>query len=279
MDELIRDLYGEPATDPGARERVRARLEQERVRPAAAHRARPPYPARRRLVGGLLLAGAAAALAVAHPALTRAPESRPGQAVTVSGESILLAAATRAESSTAGGAFWHVRRQSAGRVTELWAARDGRAWSGADGALSPTDRPFSLAGRPMSLAEIQELPDDPGRLLQAVTALLPSLPEGARDGVVADALSGLLWSKPAPSGVRAAAYRALAGLGNVRYLGGTVDSLGRPGVGFAYDLRWPRASHRQLIIDPGDGQVLASVTDGGSELVLEAGWTDRGPRP
>jgi hypothetical protein len=93
-------------------------------------------------------------------------------------------------------------------------------------------------------------------------------------GLLADALSGLLWNKPSPPAVRAAAYRALADLPEVRYLG---ESL--PGAAFSYLL--PDGSMRTIIIDPVTSQVL-SCTDGNpsprSEQVIEAGWTDKGPR-
>ncbi|GIH92298.1 hypothetical protein ACFFMN_04910 [Planobispora siamensis] len=112
------------------------------------------------------------------------------------------------------------------------------------------------------------------------------LASGALDGMVADALSGLLWSKPSPPAVRAAAYRALADLPNVRYLGETSDERGRRGVAFSFDLRAGGAVRRTLIIDPRDSQVLSSTLTGlpGStgdrvEVVLSAGWTDDEPAP
>ncbi|GII00803.1 hypothetical protein [Planobispora takensis] len=115
----------------------------------------------------------------------------------------------------------------------------------------------------------------------------PGNPEaGALDGMVADALSGLLWSKPSPPAVRAAAYRALADLPNVRYLGEASDERGRRGAAFSFGLRADGAVRRTLIIDPRDSQVLSSTLTGlpGStgervEVVLSAGWTDDEPAP
>jgi hypothetical protein len=103
------------------------------------------------------------------------------------------------------------------------------------------------------------------------------LPAGS-DDLLADALSGLLWSKPSPPAVRAAAYRALADLPEVRYLGRRSDARGRSGEAFTYPLS--TGVQRTLIIDPATSQVLEG-TDGGhpgrSEIVLNAGWTDQAP--
>ncbi|MFI6816536.1 CU044_5270 family protein [Nonomuraea sp. NPDC050328] len=289
MDELreVIDLYGEPPADPGARSRVWARVEQERTRQTGPRgRVRSSRRPGTRVLGAWSAAlVAAAALIVVVPRLDANPPAGPaatGEPVRLSGRSILLAAASHVESAPVAGQgrFWHVQRIAGGRVSELWAARTGGAWqrTGGRGEATPLARPFTVAGRGLSLAQIQELPADPDRLTAAMSALLPAdLAGRTREGVLADALSGLLWSKPAPPAVRAAAYRALAGLPAVRLLGPATDERGRSGMAFAYDLAWPRPAHRELIIDPADGQVLASVTDGRPELIAHAGWTDQGP--
>ncbi|NUP83113.1 MAG: hypothetical protein HOV96_36840, partial [Nonomuraea sp.] len=173
------------------------------------------------------------------------------------------------------------------RLTELWATRDGRAWtctltaaagqencSGQGRVVRVTGRAaFSMAGRDLTFQQIQDLPSDPDALRERVAAMLPA---GSAD-LLADALSGLLWSKPSPPAVRAAAYRALADLPGVRYLGGRADPRGRAGEAFAYDL--PAGVRRTLIIDPATSQVLAGADagTGRSEVVLTAGWTDQPP--
>ncbi|MEV0514851.1 hypothetical protein AB0I64_09715, partial [Nonomuraea sp. NPDC050405] len=211
---------------------------------------------------------------------------------TLQGRSVLLAAAaTAASEPPTRGAYWRVSRQSGAKVTTLWAARDGRAWI-AEHALGtapgtgvePLARPFTMAGRALSLTEIERLPAGTDALKRRVAALLPP---GSGDGVLADAVSGLLWSKPSPPAVRAAAYRLLAELPNVRYLGRTTDPKGRPGEAFAFTPDAATGVRRTLVVDPASSQVLSSSdsADGTGrdspthrdEIVLTAGWTDEGP--
>ncbi|MGW0479029.1 CU044_5270 family protein [Nonomuraea sp. NPDC003214] len=253
MDDLVRDLYGEPRPDPQAQARVWRQL--------AARR-------RRRRLPWLAVPVVAAALAL-FLIVPGAPEQP------LPGRSILLAAATTAASTSAEGAYWHVRKVRDGtRETELWATRDGRAWISEGGRVTRVEGgpPFSMAGRAMTYAQIRDLPADPAALREHVAAMLPDA------GLLADALGGLLWTKPSPPQVRAAAYRALADLPGVRYLGERTDARGRRGQAFSFGL--PSGARRTLVIDPATSQVLSSTDDraGRSEIVLVAGWTDEGPR-
>ncbi|MFF0306254.1 hypothetical protein ACFYSC_02435 [Streptosporangium sp. NPDC004379] len=416
MDELerVRELYGEPQAGPFAEARVRARLDAAigagaegeagaRSGIGAGSGSRRPRPPWAMAVAGLAVAVAAATAVIAVPVTSGVPGSGgPGSggpgtgAAGLSGRSILLAAATSAESgagagagagagTTAAGAYWHVaklRRRTLPeplgggpdryrvvewRLTELWAARDGRAWTAsralgvrpageADEAAwrrdgSPSEwrngparlstspgggelteitgeAPFSMAGHGMTLRRVEGLPSDPRALRDLVTGTVAEPPApGTTDhgttggdgtvpggtagigdttgeagmahgthgtggagraavdgGLVADALSGLLWSKPSPPAVRAAAYRALAESPDVRYLGRAADVRGRAGEAFSFTVRTPVPFRRTLVIDPGTSQVLSSTTSGRPgaagdevEVVLEAGWTDDGP--
>ncbi|WP_132638498.1 hypothetical protein [Nonomuraea mesophila] len=161
-------------------------------------------------------------------------------------------------------------------MSRLWVTRQGRAWIAEEGEIKRvTGRsPFSMAGRDLTYQQIQALPSDAAALRERVAAMLPA----GSEGLLADALSGLLWTKPSPPRVRAAAYRALADLPEVRYLGARQDERGRAGEAFSFAL--PSCVERTLIIDPATSQVL-SCSDGGHdgrhEIVLTAGWTDRGP--
>ncbi|GAA3125721.1 CU044_5270 family protein [Streptosporangium carneum] len=373
MDELrtVRELYGEPPPDPLLKARVRGLLDAEPRR----RRGLLPWTVG---LAGLATAAAvtAAAVVVALPRVTGEPPGATGKAgasspaSTVSGRSILLAAATTAESGpSATGAYWHVRKLNRrtyperlgsganrywmveSRLTEQWVTEDGRVWSGSralgaapgsgadeeawrrdgspatwrgrplstspgKGALTAVTgkAPFSMAGRDMTIQQIRALPTDPEALRRWVTETVRDTPAGSADGVVADALGGLLWSKPSPPDVRAAAYRALAELPNVRYLGRTTDERGRQGAAFSFTLRatdlsratigspatddspaadGPRAAdaaqtaatvRRTLIIDSGTSQVLSSTVTGlpggvgdQVEVVLEAAWTNTEP--
>ncbi|NRQ39311.1 CU044_5270 family protein [Nonomuraea sp. NN258] len=258
MDDLrqIRDLFGSPQPSPHAQARV-----WQRVR-AGRRRRRLTWPA--------------ALLAVAAAVTVAALFLRP--AAPVDGRSILLAAATTAATSgtgAEGGTYWHIKKVHDGtRVTELWATRDGRAWTGERGRIVQVKggSPYSMGGRELTYQQIAALPADAAALRQRVSAMLPP----GSPALLADALAGLLWSKPSPPGVRAAAYRALADLPEVRYLGEGADARGRSGEVFAFALTG--GGRRTLIVDPDTSQVLSATDDGGrSQVVLEAGWTDQGP--
>ncbi|TMR90230.1 hypothetical protein [Nonomuraea basaltis] len=249
--ELVRDLYGRPQPGPHAEAKVWRRVVARR---------------RRRRLSWLAIPAVAAALALVF-AMNQ--PSAPGR-------SILLAAATSAASGS-GGTYWHVKKLHDGdRVTELWVTRQGEAWTAEQGRVTRiTGRsPFSMAGRDLTFGQIQSLPSEAGVLRERVAAMLPA----GSEGLLADALSGLLWTKPSAPGVRAAAYRALADLPEVRYLGARTDARGRAGEAFSFEL--PSGAQRTLIIDPITSQVLSSADSGQggrSEIVLGAGWTDRGP--
>lgn len=264
--ELVRDLHGSQGPDARAKARVWGRIQAERRR------------ARRRLfswtavVAGL--AAAAMVLWLTPPATDLVVDASPGPSGTPTehGRMVLLAAAGSAAATRAGGAFWHLRQQQGAKVAELWASEDGRAWS-SDGRRVRAVKgvPFSMAGKDLTFAQIQRLPGDDAKLRARVVAMLPA---NAGDDVLADALLGLLWRKPSPPGVRAAAYRLLADLPNVRYLGKRVDGLGRPGEAFSFEVG---NIGRTVVIDPASSKVLSCTDDRQAEVIVEAGFTHRGP--
>jgi hypothetical protein len=142
---------------------------------------------------------------------------------------------------------------------------------------------FSMAGHEITFKQLRGLPTEPAALTGWVTKAVRETTDPI-DGVIADALSGLLWSKPTPPDVRGAAYRALADLPNVRYLGTAKDERGRSGAAFSFLLYPDAGLRRTLIIDTGDAQVLASTLTGPAagkadeiEVLLDAGWTDDKP--
>ncbi|MER6826550.1 CU044_5270 family protein [Streptosporangium sp. NPDC000563] len=177
-------------------------------------------------------------------------------------------------------------------VAPSWSSSGGETLSSSpgEGLLKPvTGRTaFSVAGRDMTFEQIRELPADPAALKDRISSMVRGAPRGSDSGVLADALSGLLWSKPSSPEVRAAAYRALAELPNVRYLGTARDERGRKGAAFSFTVRTsptaPALVQRTLIIDVASSRVLSSTDAGGPgeeevEVVLEAGWTDDKPAP
>jgi hypothetical protein len=154
-----------------------------------------------------------------------------------------------------------------------------------------------IAGPKPSFEDLRNLPTDPIAL--RALALQHALSDG-RDGPLkadnaqvlqafaAGKLISLLTEAPVPPKVRAAAFRALAGMPVVRSEGKAADGRSRPGVAFSivapYD-SGPTAT--RLIIDPATSQVLsehvaskAGKTGKGKErttLYLGAGWTNDSP--
>lgn len=152
MDEMkmVRRLLAEPPASPRVAAEGRARLFG-----SSARRGRTTRPIRRamfRSAFGLGLTGAAVvtALTVATlvPEASRGPGEGDPPTADHSARNVLLAAATRAESTPTNGTYWHVRRtfsatrpQELGRgdnrytveqlsVNEEWTKRSGRSWWG-----------------------------------------------------------------------------------------------------------------------------------------------------
>jgi hypothetical protein len=164
------------------------------------------------------------------------------------------------------------------------------------------DRFVVAEGRELTFAQLQRLPEDPDALRAwTVEAVEDDLDEEASaeivDHNVAEVLANLLVDVPAPPGVRAAAYRALAEMPNVTSTGQTRDELGRAGVGIEIATGGVTAIvgpggpsfktgelTRTLIIDPDTSHVLASEASVGNSsdpfsgtLILEVGWTEKPP--
>ncbi|GGK79840.1 hypothetical protein Sme01_45990 [Sphaerisporangium melleum] len=162
------------------------------------------------------------------------------------------------------------------------------------------DKVFDLAGRNVSVAELQALPSTPGALKEhLLRGYAGHGTESTGDKMDADTwlyqvTAGLLSDMPVKPAVRAAAYRVLAGLDGVRSLGSVTDALGREGQGIARAEAWSGGGfERQLIIDPETGLLLTdqlvAVHPTGSyawakpgtatwwSSVVKAEWTDTKP--
>jgi len=156
----------------------------------------------------------------------------------------------------------------------------------------------------LGLGQLQRLSHDPAALRAWLVGVArhdldPSASDAIIDMNVESELSGLLVDLPVPPAVRAAAFRALAGMPHVSTIGPTHDPLGRAGIGirialggdaiFVYGDGGAGSARegkltRTLIIDPRTSQVLADSTaiDGRSgtavdTLILDAGWADGRP--
>jgi hypothetical protein len=156
-----------------------------------------------------------------------------------------------------------------------------------------------VEGRELTFEQLQQLPDDPEALRDWVVDAVeddldPSASASILDDNVAEVLANLLVDVPAPPGVRAAAYRALADMPNVKSIGPIRDELGRAGVGILIDTEGivvsRGGSHNEgklthkLIIDPNTSHVLARQANVGEDadpvsgtLIQEVGWTDEEP--
>ena len=124
------------------------------------------------------------------------------------------------------------------------------------------DKIRDLAGRNVSMAELQALPATPAALKKRLLSGYAGhdsesgTPQDA-DAWLFQVTAGMLDAPVRPE-VRAAAYKVLAGLGGVRPLGEVTDVLGREGQGVARTETWATGRfERQIIIDPATGLPLS----------------------
>jgi len=251
------------------------------------------------LLGGVTTGAAATVAAVAFtvipgPTLPSADPTTTG-ARTLSGQELLWAAAALAESQPASsGTYWHVTRLSDADVerypwnqsAEWWIASNGDMYVLEGSGVVRYPEALYVARQPMTLAEVEQLPTDEAALLAWITDPVSSLEETPDPGLyIALELSHLLWAVPAPPAVRAAAFRALAGLGNVTNLG---EQDGHWVVRIS--LAWVPPADRfpggvlpvgigewTMIIDPTTSRLVGYATyEGSAECIAE--WTDDLPQ-
>jgi hypothetical protein len=291
--QTLRTVLSRPDPPHDVVDRGRRRLQGAMRKPAQRHR-----PAR--LAAGIGMTTAAAAIAVAvalasGPAAPGRPRPSAGSSPNVtkeSGRAILLAAATTAASRPQGsGRFWHIREiqvlsGASGSIDE-WYKPDGQSWfldpqgtgvyreGGCNGPC------WRFAGTYMTFGQLQRLPTSPPALKAWIARSIErafGLSGSAVNGQVAVQLAYLLWFDPVPPAVRAAAFRALALLPDVKHLGagdgGQVLLI--TGLNGLASNR-PDATMR-LVVNPATAQVR-SVTDSsqGTQTILAAGWTNRMP--
>jgi len=281
-------------------DRSRRRL-QNRITGGAASGKRTRW-----LVVGTGLTVAAAAAAVAISVVPGAPADSPQKQAstgastkTVTGQEILLAAATAAEQTPEGsGAYWHVKvtEEGEGRSAygwESWTKPTGETWirsaksSGQVTQVATEPNPFSLYGATLTLDGLRDLPTDPAALAAWLTEAIKN-GDGRTSGgpfrdnpemleqATFDSLVSLVSTVPAPPAVRAAAFRAIAAYPGVKPLGAVPGGQG---------LLLP--GDQRLVVDPATGLVNKTSTyviDGGVYSIPEPGsasitaeWTDTLP--
>ncbi|MEO3826677.1 CU044_5270 family protein [Actinomadura sp. B10D3] len=316
MDLLRAHHDAQPSPEPQVVSDARRRLMEE-ARPRRRMFLRLSRPA---LAGMGLTAvtAAAAAVAVAGIGIGSSPSSGPPAD---SGRQILLSAAHQAELAPTAGTYWHVKQDTTltvgnttrRRIMENWSTRKGqsfvgyRALAGPDAGESDLLKArgpftFTICDKAMSFAQVQALPGDPATLKAAIVKAMRSnddgpVPPGAEQGFTARCLSSLLIDVPATPRTRAAAYRALAGMPNVKVTGKATDPHGRAGVGVTIAAKRDAPPRTRLVIDPRTSLVLSTRTadrsgatgrpdtpspgkaqvKSATTVYLEVGWTDRKP--
>ncbi|MEU4251071.1 CU044_5270 family protein [Amycolatopsis sp. NPDC026612] len=268
-------------------DRSRHRL-QNRMLAAPRRRVRP-YA----IGAGLVAAAAAAAVVVAT--LPGAPaEGPPPQAVApvVTGQQVLLAAATLAEHAPAGtGNYWYIKTVSDKGVYEYWFNADGHMWFRGEktkGRVQPLGRfPLRLAAIEVTFEQLRTLPADPAALRDwLVNAIAHSdtrtsagpLTASERERELLLSMVSLVSTLPAPPAVRAAAFRSIAAYPGVKDLGPVPG-----GHGFLLP------DDYRLVVDPSTGRInrtsMYVAPDGAIYQVADpqgaqvsADWTDSLPK-
>ncbi|MCT9931679.1 CU044_5270 family protein [Planotetraspora sp. A-T 1434] len=129
-------------------------------------------------------------------------------------------------------------------------------------AINVGDKVADLAGKNVSVAELQALPTTAAELKAYLLKGYEGHGTESNDPQDADSwlfqvTASLLSDMPVKPSVRAAAYQVLAGLDGVRSLGEVTDTLGRTGQGVARAETWSTGKfERQLIVDPKTGVLL-----------------------
>lgn len=236
-------------------------------------------------VGGLGLTAAAVAAVVGLSSTTAPAPVRNRPAVPLSGQRILLAAASTAEARPAGsGVYWHLKTvQEVGGakriVMDEWTRRDGQQWGGTGGRVVKSDGPpkgtFQVAFTKVTFAQLQKLPTTATGLNGWIAGSIKhsktgQVPAGSGNTYVPGALLPLLYEFPAPPKVRAAAFRLLASLPGVSRSGKAGVYLPGSGIKLVFD---PATSLvRNVHITTNKVDKTLDIT------VLAAEWTNRLPK-
>ncbi|MFF0776166.1 CU044_5270 family protein [Nonomuraea wenchangensis] len=149
----------------------------------------------------------------------------------------------------------------------------------------------NVNGKAVSVDDIERLPTEPEALKGVLIQWqVPGTSDTRRDEILFQQAAELLLELPAPSGVRAALFRLMADLPEVRSLGDVRDPLGRDAVGVALRSCEPGyGTERQVLFDKDTGRLLSVGTSVGQQgcadlrpanwsAILESRWTDESPK-
>jgi hypothetical protein len=295
MDDDLRALgalLAKPGPSSYTVDRGRHQLQQAIIRPASHCGTATGRGRTRWLAAGAGLTAAAAITAALVPGGSH------GAATPLSARQILLdAATTAAAGSTTSGTYWHIKvvgvryDPASTHAVETWRLRDGALW-----VLDPAGTgvwanenlggfPISPAGAETTFAQIQRLPESPAALeAWAANTIKPlGYPASSVPGEIAITLSNLIATTPASPAVRAAAFRALALLPNVK-------SLGQADGGQALLIGWtPFPANKaaggpvpkgdiKVVIDMATARVRSITTSKDTETIITEGWTNQIPK-
>jgi hypothetical protein len=226
----------------------------------------------------------------------------PPAATSLSGQQILLAAATTAERVPEGsGTYWYVKVASkggtdSGNQWENWTQRDGQTWlrgekTGGKVVEITEPAPFRLGGPEVSFEQLQKLPTDPDALKAWIADSIKHSDVRTSAGkpdakmqaqFVFDGLISLVSELPAPPKVRAAAFRAIASYPNV-------ESLGAVEGGQGLLITFEDGTPARLVVDSATSQIRETnffvTADGssagagrGGSFTIVAEWTNSLPK-
>jgi hypothetical protein len=274
MDDLqmLADTLAAPEMSREAVDSGRHRLENRMCGPVVRRR-RSRMPA---LIAGLTAAGMATAAVVAASTGSTGPAANPNSPPSAdSGRQILLAAAITAERQPAtSGRYWHLKlvdhykkptSKPSRQVTEYWVGHDGQRWYRAGGQVVEDkvadDTGYQVAFTKMTVDQLQGLPVTSAGLTAWINNSIKhsksgTVPQGTESTYVPRVLIDLLYEDPTPPNVRAAAYRALAALPNVKSAGAVKGG-------------------RRLVVNGGTADEYRLVFDPKTSVVRSVSWGDR----
>jgi len=273
---------------PEALSGARGRLLAATARETSPRRAPRPWTVR---LAGIAAAGLAVAAAVAIVTNQTAVPATEPRSLTSAKDVLLVAADSARRAPQEPATYWHIRREDedGAVIGETWTTRDGRRWSrgepGNGRDLIKLDSGTFLLGTAgddgprLTMEDLETLPAEPEALRRKVVEMRKGDAEDGADPALIPLLS-LVAELPAPAGVRAAAFRALAELPGVRRLRTVEDG---------EELQFRNGlSDRKVVIDPDTSRVVRTdllpaatggiTTSGDGFIKLTAEWTDEGPR-